>query len=196
MTELGPLLGRLTSSPNQSAPAEALLSPVRLELVTGIFERAGWSAAWEQAVSQAGRTISSEIESRLRAAAQVSRYPARRLNQELPTVEDRSVLLARLASAGIQYEEAITRVEDPTQIRRASGELEVAWDQLVVTASEELSRWDLRATRIRSWRRPWTPFVLATAVVLALAIWVGLVLGGYLRSPSWMRPLADWVWSL
>jgi hypothetical protein len=199
-TELGPWLGRLTSPPDQPSPAEVLLSRVRLDLLTGVFERAGWLAVWERAVASAERTISGEIEARLREAARASRYPARRLRDELATAEDRQLFAARLSAAGIGYEDAVARLEEAPgvmdeQLRRVCGELEAGWERLVTTAGEELARWDLRAARIRTWRRPWTPLAIGSGILLAIATWLGLVLGGYLDSPTWLRPLADWVWS-
>jgi hypothetical protein len=36
---------------------------------------------------------------------------------------------------------------------------------------------------------------LITAAALAIATYLGLVLGGYLRVPALLRPLAEWWWS-
>jgi hypothetical protein len=60
----------------------------------------------------------------------------------------------------------------------------------------ELELWDRRASAIRAWRRPWFPLLLTGAVLLAAAAWLGLVLGGYLPAPAWLRPFTDWVWNL
>lgn len=204
--ELGPFLGRLVSPPDESSSVEVLLAPARLDLLTRVFERAGWREAWEEAVSQAGGAIAAEIDARLRDAARVSRFPARRLRPELPTAEDHEIMTARLAAAGIGYEAAIVRLDEADgsgrserreeHLRRICGELEAAWERLVRTASEELERWDRSAARIRSWRRPWTPLLLGAGILLAIAIWLGLVLGGYLGAPSWLRPFAEWSWGL
>ncbi|HLB55488.1 MAG TPA: hypothetical protein VJK71_10330 [Gemmatimonadales bacterium] len=198
--ELGPLLGRLASPPDHPSPGESLLSRVRLDLLTGIFERAGWLAVWERAVASAEQTISGEIEVRLRDAARASRYPARRLREELPTAEDRELFGARLSAAGIGYEDAVARLEQgraviDEQLRRMCGELEAGWERLVATADQELARGDLRSARIHAWRRPWSPLLIGGGTLVGMAIWLGLVLGGYLDSPSWLRPLADWFWS-
>lgn len=200
--ELGPLLGRLAAFPDQPLPGEALLSPVRLALLTAVFERNGWLPAWHRAVASAEQSVSAEIEARLRAAATVSRFPARRLASELPSQEDRGILAARLSAAGIGFEEAVGRLEfasgDSRQdeyLRLVCGELEAAWSRLVSIASEELARWDLRALRVRSWQRPWTLLIIGATLLLSLAIWFGLVLGGYLNVPSWLHPTAEWIWS-
>ncbi|MGQ0704027.1 MAG: hypothetical protein ACT4PM_12925 [Gemmatimonadales bacterium] len=201
-TELGPMLGRLFMPPDPSAPVERLLGPVRLGLLTGIFERTGWLSNWEKAVAAAEQGVSAEIERRLREAAAISRYPARRLSAELPAADDRRVLQARLSAAGIGFEEAVARLEaglgtafEAERVRLACGELQASWSRLIETAGAELARWDVRAAAIRSWRRPWWPLATATGLVLAGAIWLGLVLGGYLDVPGWLRPFAEWVWS-
>lgn len=197
-TELGPMLGRLVSPPDPAASAERLLGPVRLDLLTRVFEHSDWLPAWERAVAAAAETVPAEIERRLRDAAQAARYPARRFRAELPDAEDRQVLAARLSAAGIGFEEAVARLEagpGEERVRSACGELEAAWSRLVDIAGEELARWELRAAALRAWRRPWWPLLAATGLALAGAAWLGLVLGGYLAVPGWLRPFAEWVWS-
>jgi hypothetical protein len=95
--------------------------------------------------------------------------------------------LERLGETGRDWNE---------QLRRVCGELEAAWERLVATALQELAGWNRRALEIRVWRRPWMPLLVAGGVLLAFAVWLGLVLGGYLPTPAWLRPLAEWVWGL
>ncbi len=223
LPELGPLLGRLLAPPAEKFPAEAALDQVRLDLLTKLFERAGaardfislgdepaarsalggavWLDVWGQAVAAAARTVSREIELRVREAAAVSRYPARRLATALPDAEAQRLLAARLSAAGIGLEEAAERLSEPSRpwhetLRRVAGELEASWERLLATARAELESWDGRAAVIGAWRRPWRPLLIVSALLLALATWLGLVLGGYLGAPTWLRPLTDWVWNL
>ncbi len=222
--ELGPLLGRLVGSPPaERAPADAALERVRLDLLTELFEQGGkaraaaaagdgeaaraalgggvWLGAWQRAVDAAARAIGAERERALREAAARSRYPARRLARELPDDEAGRLLAARLSAAGIGLEEAAERLADPAlpwleSLRRTGGELEAAWEGLRTTARGELAEWERRAARIAAWRPAWRPVLIAGGLLLALATWLGLVLGGYLAVPAWLRPLTDWVWSL
>ena len=213
-TELGPWLGRLVTPPVPPLEAEALLSEVRLQLLTAVFGRSEWLTAWQAAVARAGSLVAGEVESRIRQAAGESRFPARRLKQMLPTEEDREIVLARLSAAGIGLETVVGRLgarqmgalaetqerstreaEDAGHLRMICGELEVAWDRLVRTASEELTRSDRIATDIRTWKRPLAPLLAIGALILGVATWAGLVLGGYLGSPGWFIPVAEWVWS-
>ncbi len=212
--ELGPWLGRLVTPPDPPSIAEALLSEVRLQLLTAVFQRTEWLAAWQAAVGSGGSLVGAEVEERIRAAALESRYPARRLRQTLPTNEDREILLARLSAAGIGLETVVNRLtsrpagrladtqerstrelEDASNLRMICGELEVAWDRLVKTANDELAKADRIAADIRGWRRPLAPLILGSTVLLTAATWVGLVLGGYLRAPGWFLPVAELVWN-
>lgn len=223
LPELGPLLGRLLTPPAEPSAALANLETVRLELLGSLFQKAGaarallaagdesgaraavgpavWVELWEQAVSGAARGVAVEQERRLRDAARLSRYPAKRLAAALPDSEERRLLAGRLSAAGSGLEEAVLLLGDdsrpwPEALRRVSGELQAAWDRLTATAQHEIAKAELRAAEIRSWRRPWLPLLIAGTILLAAALWLGLVLGGYLRVPGWLTPFANWVWNL
>jgi hypothetical protein len=223
LPELGPLLGRLAAAEPERSRRAPGLEAVRLELVSALFERSGaararleagdvagaqaalgpgvWLELWERAIARAGDAVQGEMDRRLRRAAAESRLPARRLSALLPGEEDRRILGARLSAAGIGFESALHGLAGETvpwhdALRLAAGELESAWERLVLAADRELGVWDARAAAIRGWRRPWGPLVVSGAVLLALAIWLGLVLGGYLAVPGWFRPVAEWIWSL
>lgn len=223
LPELGPLLGRLIPPPGEKSAPEAALDGVRFELLSALFEKAAaararlssgdepgarsalgaaaWLDAWERAVHSAVRTVLEEIERGLRSSAQGSRYPPKRLASALPDAEERRLLAARCSAAGAGLEEAVERLDDSAcpwdlALRRAAGELEDAWERLLAVARTELELWGARAAEIRAWRRPWRPLVLAGTILLALATWLGLVLGGYLPVPSWLRPLTNWFWNL
>ena len=223
LPELGPLLGRLIEVPAELTAAEVALDAARVQMLTALFEHAGtarellargdapgarlalgrtaWLGAWERAVADAGSAITTEITSRLREAASVSRFPPRRLPALLPGAEERRVLAARLSACGIGLEAAVHLLDDPSTswsdaLRRTAGELEAAWEQIGITARQELSTWDRRATEIRQWRRPWTPLVVSGLFLVGITTWLGLVLGGYLPVPRWLAPLARWFWNL
>lgn len=212
--ELGPWLGRLVTPPEPPTAAEALLSDVRLQLLTAVFGRTEWLTSWQAAVSRAAPLIAAEAETRVRQAGWESRFPARRLRQSLPADEDREILLARLSAAGIGLETVVSRLaarlmgplaetqerstrelEDAGHLRMVCGELEVAWDRLISTANEELAKADRIAAEIRSWRRPLAPLLVGGTLLFAAATWVGLVLGGYISTPGWFLPVAELVWS-
>ena len=222
LPELGPLLGGMvTPTPEHVTPVPRL-DAVRLELVSTMLERAGrardaltggdragaaaaidgsaWLEAWRTGTASASERVMEEIVTRLNDAALVSRMPKRRLARELPNEEDRRVLRARLDAAGMGLEAAAATLQDPEtfpvdRFRRVAGELELAWTALCRVVRLELDAWDQRAARVRGWRRPWAGFLAGSAIALGLAIWLGLVLGGYLPVPGWLRPFAEWAWN-
>ncbi|NNG15459.1 MAG: hypothetical protein HKM89_03185, partial [Gemmatimonadales bacterium] len=44
------------------------------------------------------------------------------------------------------------------------------------------------------WRRPRWPLWTITLAALALATYLGLLLGGYLRAPALLQPVVEWWW--
>ncbi|NOT08593.1 MAG: hypothetical protein HOP28_10365, partial [Gemmatimonadales bacterium] len=156
---------------------------------------------WERAVAAASAAVAEEAERRLRHAAIAARYPAKRLASLLPDVEEKRVLSARLSAVGVPLEEGTADLgEAPSEwigaITRMAGELESAWDGLHRAARQELQMWERRADGIRGWRRPWRTLGLIGGLSLSLAVWAGLVLGGFLPVPNFLRPAAEWLWSL
>lgn len=223
LPELGPLLGTLVAAPVELPAGRAVLEEARVELLSQLFDkartaraalavgdevaarkalgRASWLEAWERALAIAARSLGQEIERRLRNAAAESRFPRKRIAALLPDPEERRILAARLSAAGMGLEDAVPLLDNPARpweeaLRRVAGELEAAWDRLVATALHELEPWDRRAMEIRLWRRSWLPLVIAGTLGLALAVWLGLVLGGLIPAPGWLRPLTDWLWNL
>lgn len=220
--ELGPLLGRL-AAPDGAEVRNRALEPVRLEMLSALFDHAGrardllaagdgtaaraalgrdaWLAIWEGAVRDAADVVMTSVERRLRDAAAVSRIGSARLATRLPTPEDRRILIARLSSAGIELErtardEGVSADEWTEGLRRAAGELNAAWERLAGLAHEEIGAWNRRARVVEAWRRPWRPLVITGTASLLILGWLGLVLGGYLPAPSFLRPLTEWYWSL
>lgn len=222
MTELGPFLGHL-ASPDAPGSRDPELEPVRLAMLSALFERAGrarallasgdapaaraalsrdaWLGIWEAAVAGAAEALLSGVERRFREAAAVSRLRPRKVSSRLPGAEDRRILDARLGSAGMGLEQAALELARGSldwdeAIRRTAGEFTGAWDQLLALARQERDFWDRRVAAVRAWRRPWRPLILGGGAALVLAVWLGLVLGGYLPVPGFLRPLTDWYWSL
>ena len=220
--ELGPLLGNLTAPAGRDG-AMAELDRVRLAMVGVLFERTAaartllkegdeagargrigapaWIEIWEDAARRSAATLVRRMEHDLREAALVSRYPGKRLAAELPTPDERAVLAARLAAAGLGLEASAPGLEQPSaqwapSLRRAAGELDQAWHRLMELAGAELAIWQAKARRVEQWRRPWWPLLVGLTAGLALAVWSGLVLGGYLPVPGVLRPVAEWFWDL
>jgi len=222
LPELGPFLGHL-ASPDAPAFRDPELEPVRVTMLSALFARVArsralletgevagsrealsreaWLAIWDEAVAGTTAALLTGIERRLRDAAAISRIRRKALASLLPVAEDRRILGARLASAGMGLEEATLELGKPSSdwdesIRRTAGELTGAWDRLLALARQERDFWDRRVADVRAWRRPWRPLILSAVALLLLATWLGLELGGFLPVPGFLRPLTDWYWSL
>ena len=221
LPEIGPLLGGMVTPAPEHFTGVPGLDEARLELVSTMLSHAGlarerraqgdtagsaaaiegrtWLEAWRTAAGAAAERVLEEVTARLGEAAAVSRMPKRRLARELPGEEDRHVLRARLDATGMGLEAAAANLQGPAlridHLRRVAGELELAWAALCRVVRVELETWDGRVARVRAWRRPWTGFAVGSAIAVALATWLGLVLGGFVPVPDWLRPFAEWAWN-
>ena len=172
--------------------------------------RRAWLDAWERAVSAVAERVEERIDQRLRAAARESRMPARRLARLLLDDEERRAICVRLGVAGGPFVVALDALEgtvpaigrDDAALRRwhdalghVARRLEVAWYALADAAAEEEAAWDGEISRVRAWHRALWPLWTITAIVLGVAGYLGLVLGGFLPVPTLLRPFADFWWS-
>ena len=53
----------------------------------------------------------------------------------------------------------------------------------------ETRRWERMADDVSRWRKPWWLVVVVSVLGLAIAGWLGLVLGGQLQAPGWFSGL-------
>lgn len=170
-----------------------------------------WLDAWEEAVASVARGLVTEIHERLEAAAAVARLPKRLERELLLDAGEQRAVAARLGSAGAGFVAALDVVDrcagellPATAVERArlkawqdallaaARRLEAAWLTLEQAVATERAAWEGVARRAARWRRPLWPVLVAAPPVLALAIWLGLVFGGYLPAPAWLHH----VWAL
>lgn len=178
------------------------------------LSRVAWLALWERAVAASAERLAEVVNGRLVEAAAESRLPAKRLDAIRLKSEDVRAIASRLGSGGAGFVSALDALEQTVPGAAASGtrgqagqdewqrtlaaaarRLESAWLALMANARVEQDRWKAEIERVRAWRRPTWPVWLLTAVTLALVTYLGLVLGGYLPVPGWLRPLAELWWS-
>jgi hypothetical protein len=176
--------------------------------------RVAWLDRWERAVNAAAQRLADAVNLQLRAAARESRLPAGKLEMVLLSAEDTRAISSRLGSGGASFVSALDALEQTVPAAAASGtrgrmgqedwqravattarRLESAWLALLASAEEEQDRWRVEIERVRSWRRSVWPLWLITILVFALATYLGLVLGGYLLVPPWLRPFAEFWWN-
>lgn len=224
--ELGPALGRLIvplDAPSASGMLESL-APVRLELATALFERAGrarhavvrgdargaaeflgaggWEAEWQRAAAAAALIVRERIDAALAKAAVGSGFPTRRLQRVVVTDDEGEGIALRLRAsgaplrvAGQALDQARTAGGWPDALIATARALESAWLGLEESARAEEEAWHPEVARIASWHAArWPRWVAATAIV-ALASYIGLVLGGYLPVPAPLAPAAHYWWT-
>ncbi|GIW51911.1 MAG: hypothetical protein KatS3mg081_1266 [Gemmatimonadales bacterium] len=176
-----------------------------------VFEAVGreaWLSAWDRAVEGVSTLMLDKIRAEIEMRAAAAKMPRRLLKRFLPGEAEKRVLKARLASAGAVLVPVLDRMAElareaamatPAErglledwqetLKAGARKLEAAWLALEEEVEAEARRLDQAAEFVAQWRRPLWPVVLAGSVGLGLAVWVGLVLGGYLPFPDWLRDL-------
>lgn len=189
------------------------VADANFETATAALRSQRWLPAWERAIQHAVERTAAAIEKALDTAAAESRYPRRRRTALALTADERSVIHARLGAGGAPFLAALERVDalgTPASTKHASSavardawwraveaaarRLEAAWIALEEAARRERQGWMREAEKIRAWRRPVWPLWAISASALAAAIYLGLVLGGYLPVPGPLRPVAELWW--
>lgn len=222
LPELGPALGRLVH-PAAPTGIDALLAPVRLALVTRLLEAAGearrtmaagdtaagkallapaaWAAIWDSAAEEAATILIRRVDERITAAAVSARMPGWRAERHRVTDAEHRAIHARLGAGAGAMLRAAAELDHAkgeawaTQALATARRMESAWAALAAAAERELTEWEPDIRAVAAWRRARWPLWTITGVVLAAALWLGLVLGGYLPVPAPLYPLADFWWS-
>jgi hypothetical protein len=169
------------------------------------LERGPWSAAWEEAVRRSAERVAEALDERITTAGRSVRMPRRRLRGLLLSGAERRAIAARLASGGDGFGAALDIVAratdllhrtwpgDPETLHEwregqllAARRLEAAWLALEAQVEEERARWEPDLATIRSWRPALWPLFAVWFPLAVAALWLGLVLGGYLPAPAWL----------
>jgi len=177
------------------------------------LNRQAWLVEWERAVAEASDRIAQAVNARLEAAGREARLPARRRRELALSDADRRAISGRLGAGGFAFLQALEVLEQLVPSVSAGGaradaavrewqeavlgvarRLESAWLALESAALREEALWTPEIEQVRAWRRPTWPLWLVSAVLLAGATWLGLVLGGYLPVPPALRGFAEAVW--
>jgi hypothetical protein len=171
---------------------------------TASLNRVAWLGVWEQAVAAAAERLTGSVNARLEDAAAVSRYPRRWLRKVVLTAADTRAIGARLGGGGAPFVAALDQLEEAGRERAPEAwrsaltavarRLEAAWLALEEAAAREQERWQADVQQVHAWRLPRWPLWLLTALVLAAAVYVGLVLGGYVPVPPLLEGLAEFWW--
>lgn len=179
---------------------------------TAALNREVWLEAWEEAVTAIADRFADRMATRIEEEAAVVRMPRRRRRRVLPSDDDRRAIAARLGAAGASLVPALDTLETTAEaavhataleraemdawrdaLRTAARRLDEAWLALEEAIDEERARWQSRVEQVAQWRKPLWPVAVVGAVALAAAVWLGLVLGGYVQPPNWFVTAWQWV---
>ncbi len=198
-TPLAAELGRLAAPASRTPFDDVRLSLVDALVAANTANRMGQDA-WEEAFGAAVRSLRlrvlAEGETAVRAAAQLARYPARRMASVLPSSEDADVLLQRLLAEGMPLERFEGFADDPVTRRARAAAMETAWDGAVRVATAEMARWRAVAAELATWRRPTTTLWVLSVATLLIALLLASWLSGFVPAPAWFRPVNDLWWRL
>jgi len=172
------------------------------------LDRDAWTRAWEEAIHRAADRIVAVLDRTLETEAQRVRMPRRQRRELAVSPVERRAIAARLASGGDALEAALERVAQATEAlartwpgdgatrdewraaqQTAARRLEAAWLALEAQVEQERARWAGEVDAVKAWRPSLLPVFVVWAPLAAIAIWLGLVLGGYLPAPQWLAQL-------
>jgi hypothetical protein len=188
--------------------ARRLAARDRRDAAVAAIGRTRWLEAWEEAVGGAATLLLDRSQAHLGAEMRAVRLPARLRRRLVPSAEDRAALSARLGAAGAVLIPSLDEIERTqsaalaaTGLERqavaawqdalcaAGRRLEAAWLALEDAVEQEAAHWQRVAADVRAWRPSLWPMVLGATVVTGGAVWLGLVMGGYLAAPRWLQAL-------
>lgn len=164
-----------------------------------------WREAWERAVRRAGGRVAGALDAEIERIAWRVRMPARTWRRRLLTGAERRAVAVRLALGGEPLGGALVTLDATGAALTAAGaadaerlrdwqdalrltarRLEAAWLALEAAALDERQRWAPELATIAAWRARLWPVVVWWVPLATALVWLGLVLGGYLRAPVWL----------
>jgi hypothetical protein len=171
--------------------------------------RASWQAAWERAVRRAADRVADALDEGLEHAARTARMPRHRWRRRLVAATERRAVAARLGTGGAGFVDALDQVAAAAAgaadanvldhaahgawqdaLQTAARRLEAAWLALEAAVEAERERWAPEIAELAAWRPALWPVIAVWTPLAAAALWLGLILGGYLDAPVW---LAQWL---
>ena len=167
-----------------------------------------WMTAWEETVQSVAGLVLERVTTEINREADRVRMPQQLRARFLPSPSERRALAARLGSAGTGLVPVLDELERRggqalsatalerdsidgwhEALRMAGRRLEEAWLLLEDRVETEIGRWAPTIQQVHRWRKSLTPVLIVGTVLLALAVWLGLAMGGFISAPAALRPL-------
>ena len=164
-----------------------------------------WLDAWEEAVAGVADRVMDDVATALDAAGWRRRMSRRRRARLAPTDAERRGVAARFGAVGAPLVSALDRLEQAGAGARqatarerdamdawrealagAARRLEASWDALLAAAAAERTQWQRDIDTTARWRPPLWRVAALGLPLLAAALWLGLVFGGYVAPPAWL----------
>lgn len=164
-----------------------------------------WRTAWEHAVRRVAERLAQALDREIEWTARRVRMPRRQWRRRVLSPAERRAIAARLAVGGETFASSLRELEVAAHaagqasvvdreahatwqeaLRAAARRLEAAWLALETAAHAERERWAPEIMDIERWRPPLWPVFAWWIPFAAAALWLGLVIGGYLPAPAWL----------
>jgi len=207
-------IGITTNLFKAAGEARRYLRDGQFEQAVAALDRTVWLGTWERAVTAAGTSLSNAIESQFQAAAAEARMSPRLLARFTPTEPERRAITAHIGKGTRNLELALDSLQDAASRGLHAGQsdaaafgewtdaldlcarrVEAAWIELEGAARKEEARWSVEVAAVRRWRRPRWPMWTVTVLAVAVMVYLGLVAGGFIPPPDFLRPWAEFWWT-
>ena len=168
------------------------------------LSRATWWEAWDEAVVTVTDTLADKVSAQLDAEARaVKMGERRRAKLQLDEAAKRTIA-ARLGATGAALVPVLDAIDQTAAAlegthrehdaveqwqegqKLAARRLEAAWFALEQSVEKEATRWLDVMDEVARWRKPFWPVAVVAILALGLAVWLGLIFGGYIDAPGWL----------
>jgi len=168
------------------------------------LDRAAWREAWDEALATVADTLTERVSAQLDAEGRAVKMTKRRRAKLQLDEAARWTIAARLGATGAALAPVLDAIDQAASALEANRHepdamekwqeaqkltarrLEAAWLALELAVEQEATRWLGVMDEVARWRKPFWPVAVVGLVALGLAVWLGLIFGGYIDAPSWL----------
>ncbi len=183
------------------------------ELALTTLTHTALEEVWVRTVRAVAERVAQQVNLRLAAAAAEARLPARHARRLPLEPSEVHAIAARLSQGDAGFREALGELDralSAARSQRAAPDAVAAWQEALLTLARRLEaawlaledalaregrEWDAEAEDLRRWRRAGWPLTLVGVLLFGAALYLGLVLGGYVPVPAPLRPAVEALWA-